>query len=574
MSKPPGLGNAGGQSALNSVVQCLLRTDELLQMLQDSRGEPRIPIVRALRELLLLMSSRNHGTSHVYNPAQLAQEIVKVLPLPLFPEDVLQCILDAAEQDDVSLEFLTGVKEHRVKCEVCGFTPTQHVPETFTMLWLPIQTSLVNAELLDFIGARCRKRVDKTKCTQCSLEKCIIETVFTRLPDVLFVNLCRAVKDYGRTARNSNETVAFPKTLDVGSVLTVPREEQTVYRLYGVIAHEGPLDSGHFAAYVHGGGCWTYANDTFTGSCSWNDVSSSAYGNGNSELRKSRARTLMYRKVTDGLIDTGKRQGISSVLQCLAETLTPSQLDRSGAGVTKELAHVLSSIKANHGRAVNPGMFIDSLALESGVSFTFEEDPDVILRYIIDALDRDKGLDFAVTSWQTSTVDVISCLTCQAKQSLSVERSVFPVAITHDDLLECIRRTIDNVVTKECVACNDFRDMMSRITIKAMPMFLVIRLDRPTPDRPVGFPQRFNSSVLSAEYIAPSVYHLYAVIAQSAESVSAYTKTNGSWFHKEDTVITACRWEDVTGAYDRSGVFDNVACMLWYRRVDEHCGVK
>ena len=545
------------------------------------RREPKNPTVRALRELLTLMGSRNGG-GHVYDAEPLARKIAEAYGSNFLcdqqdPDSVLGYILDALQQEGVGLDFLRGVTEQRLKCEGCGFTNYRRNP--FSVLHVPIETSRFNGDLLEFIQAGFRKKSVDEKCNNCSSRKCTIETSLAKSPDVLFVKPVRAANDCD-AVKKSMRSDACLNTLVAESFFAAPSEEQTVYRLYGVIVRESVLNAHRFVAYVHKRGRWCFASDDFTCFCSRKNVNDvlSAYGSADSKLcgLRSTACMLVYRRATEGLIDTGNRRGINAVLQCLAETVKPSQLlarNGSGGNVTKELADVLSGMAANSGKAVNPKMFIDALGRLSLVSFTFEEDPDSTLSYIIEALDCDSS-GFAGTQWQTLTARETRCSACDAKQTQHGKHFVLPVTVKRGGLLECIRQAFEEHDVKLCYECNGIRDMVTRLTITKMPMFLVIRLDR-KGNESIGFPQWFNSRELD-ENLRPSAYELYGVIAvqQSEESVVAYTKTNGSWFHKEDTVITPCHWEDVADTYGpsdpRTVTSDSVAFMLWYRRVDEH----
>lgn len=565
MSPPPKIGNRGTLCALNSLVQCLFETKDILHILQRL-GEYVSPTVRELRDLLMQMCT-NDG-ERVYSTELLAREISRAYSCNLFnqqhdPDVIFGYILDAVKKDGACVDFVKLVEGRTSTCKGCKQANTH--PNIHYTLPVSLHASHDTFEMADFIQSDYGKEHNvEQRCSSCSSNACTLKSSVIELPEVMVVKLNRVVSDRN-ILRKIDRMVCFPRTLDMSPFAAVQAEEQTIYRLYGVIAHEGTPDGGHFTAYVQGDGDWGYANDSYTGSCSWADVVSTYGGDfgHRSELRKSTAYMLMYRKVTDGLIDAGNKQGVNSVLQCLAETVTSEQLlSRSAGAVTKELAGVLKAMTASPSRAVNPKAFIDTLAVQSGLSFKYEEYPDVTLQYIAEALDQE-ACAFGSSQMRLTTVQLTECPNCNATYSLSEDRIILPVIVKQAGLLACMRDVFENIVTKECVECNSIQSMSAQMKINEPPECMIIRLDRLNESSVVNFPEKFDLSDVVKSTSA--VYNLYGVIAQSSDTVIAYTKRNGDWFRKENTRVAKCQWQQITNTY-RCGVADEVACMLWYRK--------
>lgn len=139
--------------------------------------------------------------------------------------------------------------------------------------------------------------VSDCRCADCgTATKARVESSITSLPRVLCVILSR-VKNIGSASSNiiKDETLfEFPEILDLSPILVDSSQQafdRHIYELYGVIAHAGSHDHGHYTAYVMHKEQWYLADDTRVTRCSWEFVRRTYQSSQNGV-----AYMLMYRK--------------------------------------------------------------------------------------------------------------------------------------------------------------------------------------------------------------------------------------------------------------------------------------
>lgn len=329
-----GLTNQNSHCGLNSVVQCLSATNELQELMGHKECSEAVHLDRdhekpvcatkpkmvtaALRELLGEMARD--------------EKLTPCDPTALY--DAMSTYLGIAQEDELKAgsETLTSFDalidtDSIFKCIVNALADnTDPVASEASRLWsfekqriitcLGCDRSLLPTfdkandihvymnednprDLQGYVNQYSESFTvsDYDGCVDCGTATQLrVECFITKLPRVACVILNR-VKNVGPTTTDivKDETLfEFPETLDLSPILVDLSPQpygRCLYELYGVIAHVGSHDHGHYTAYVKRKEQWYYVNDTQVTSCSWECIRRTYQSSPNGV-----AYMLMYRK--------------------------------------------------------------------------------------------------------------------------------------------------------------------------------------------------------------------------------------------------------------------------------------
>lgn len=100
-------------------------------------------------------------------------------------------------------------------------------------------------------------------CSACKQTGTVTKRLMVeKLPPVLQIQLKRFKHTVDGAAQKLESPIEFPFQLDVTPYTTNPGGRPLLYELYGVICHQGSLDTGHYTCMMkHSSGAWYHFND-------------------------------------------------------------------------------------------------------------------------------------------------------------------------------------------------------------------------------------------------------------------------------------------------------------------------
>ncbi|KAL5636703.1 hypothetical protein ACGC1H_000612 [Rhizoctonia solani] len=291
ITRHPGFNNLGNTCFLNSVLQCLLHTPPLLNILlthqHDKTGFCMICLLRDLSRASFF--SRKRGTGIIINNlAKIAKGM-----RPGRQEDAhefLRYSVDALQRSALAIHSSASSKypnpnkiphalaetswvhaifggrlRSRVSCRTC-----HHCSDTFdSLLDLSVEinrsASLMHA-LSQFVKPEVLSGEDAYRCEKC--KKPVTAEKFMTVheaPACLTIHL----KRFSPTGRKIVNSITYPEVLDLQKFMSEGQKGKR-YVLNGIINHLGPgPNSGHYTAYVRGAdGRWTAMDDEVVTPCS------------------------------------------------------------------------------------------------------------------------------------------------------------------------------------------------------------------------------------------------------------------------------------------------------------------
>ncbi|CUA69378.1 ubiquitin specific peptidase 36 [Rhizoctonia solani] len=286
----PGFNNMGNTCFLNSVLQCLLHTPPLLNILRghqhDKTGFCMICLLRELAQASFFNKKRGTGMvlTHL---AKIAKGMRQGRQEDA--HEFLRYSVDALQRSALAIHSSSSSKHpnpnkiphglaetswvhaifggrlrSRVSCRTC-----HHCSDTFdSLLDLSVEinrsSSLMNA-LTQFVKPEILSGEDAYRC-----EKCKKPVTAEKFMTVHEAPVCLTIhlKRFSPTGRKIVNQITYPEVLDLQKFMS---EGQTgkKYILNGVINHLGPNpNSGHYTAHVRGAnGRWTNMDDEVVTSC-------------------------------------------------------------------------------------------------------------------------------------------------------------------------------------------------------------------------------------------------------------------------------------------------------------------
>ncbi|CAE6465534.1 unnamed protein product [Rhizoctonia solani] len=291
LSRHPGFNNLGNTCFLNSVLQCLLHTPPLLNVLlnheHDKTGFCMVCLLRDLARASFF--NRKRGTGMIINNLN---KIAKGMRQGRQEDahEFLRYSVDALQRSALAIHCSTSSKHpnpnkiphalaetswvhtifggrlrSRVSCRTC-----HHCSDTFdSLLDLSVEinrsTSLVQA-LGQFVKPEVLSGEDAYRC-----EKCKKPVTAEKFMTVHEAPICLAIhlKRFSPTGRKIVNPISYPEVLDLQKFMSEGQKGKR-YVLNGVINHlGGGPNSGHYTAHVRGAdGRWTAMDDELVTSCS------------------------------------------------------------------------------------------------------------------------------------------------------------------------------------------------------------------------------------------------------------------------------------------------------------------
>lgn len=283
-----GFRNLGNTCFMNSVLQCLLHTPPLAELLlsgqplmaNKSGGSNGFDPIQITRQLVEESLGRK---KNFVAPAKHAQTLRKVnrsfrMGRQEDAHEYLIALLDAMHERSIAgipkpppdVEFTSfiyrifgGRIRSQVKCTHCNYESNTYDP--FLDLSLEINhASSVDKALKRFTAGESLDGANKYKCPKenrrvRAVKRMTVETA----PSVLVIQLKRF--EFSMSGRKISKQVEFDPVLDLSPYMSQRPKTPAVYDLYGVLVHQGhSMHSGHYFCFVKGGanGDWHKFDDT------------------------------------------------------------------------------------------------------------------------------------------------------------------------------------------------------------------------------------------------------------------------------------------------------------------------
>ena len=149
---------------------------------------------------------------------------------------------------DVSPSDIMCVSIPRKQLPLAPLAPLQNLYEQEQLDIMHHKTNNTNTTLDDCIQDMFRVEKIEYKCESCgnTQNNCSDKKILTK-PKTLIIKLKRYFQD-GNTLKKNNKFIEYPETLDLSKYSCNGDIEK--YQLYGVINHNGVLNSGHYYSYV------------------------------------------------------------------------------------------------------------------------------------------------------------------------------------------------------------------------------------------------------------------------------------------------------------------------------------
>ncbi|XP_029350982.1 ubl carboxyl-terminal hydrolase 18 isoform X2 [Echeneis naucrates] len=303
-----GLSNYNLSCCVNSLLQSLFATSELVELLQRwdpaGSGEDRRNVPLQLKRTFADMKSDRPQTAPHRNFLHSLDQNRVRLNVQHDADEVFLSILHFIQQqmDDkaLALEIQNLYKiavETCLQCLKCSSVQTRSSYTLTLPLHVKEDEDSLEGCISSFLTEQLLTDVDSCFCEQCGAKtpsKWRLKLL--SLPPILCVHLKRFRSISGET-RKLDCKVTFPERFDFSEVAqdAFPPDaaKAGVYTLYAVVVHSGFAMFGHYTAFIHHRETqrWYYANDSHVEEASWEEVQQT-YGG----YRRHTAYMLMYRR--------------------------------------------------------------------------------------------------------------------------------------------------------------------------------------------------------------------------------------------------------------------------------------
>ena len=320
-----GLRNIGNWCYMNSSLQCLIRSDKLLEMLLTKNNDelPNYSERRIVDEIRFLANVIKSGEYRSVTPADMKRSVDKNLPKFLGTSqhdahEFLTCVLDRIKEElteespSLKIEY-EGHYKSVVICKQCN-NSSQGKVEPYNSIHVDIP-EVRNPSLVDGLKKLVESdKIEDYECEKCPAKGPAMKTItFEKLPDVLIVQIKRFKKEkYGLSRKDSTE-------IKIPSSMTLEDNKNTshIYELTSFVDHFGTTNGGHYTACCKDmvSDVWYHCNDSRVEQVL------------NLEEEKRKAYILFYKKID--VIDMGDDSDINPVVQEVTVSATISQVRKS-----------------------------------------------------------------------------------------------------------------------------------------------------------------------------------------------------------------------------------------------------
>lgn len=172
--------------------------------------------------------------------------------------DVVNTLPDGPKCPCVAHRTFTGILQNTLRCESCHFV--KHTTDLLLDLSLEIKGSHLRDCLAQFTAS---EKISHYKCSNCNEQGHTLKKILIKnLPPVLHIQLKR-FKHMGVSSKDE-QRVSFELYLDMSPYTATQDEHRPfIYELFGVVCHQGSLDTGHYTCIMkHRSGVWYHFDDT------------------------------------------------------------------------------------------------------------------------------------------------------------------------------------------------------------------------------------------------------------------------------------------------------------------------
>ena len=263
-----GFKNRGNDCGINSILQLILRSDTISQLVTTNIIKNRQTKTQAHKKAenelnalqKSLLTDSNPDTTNfslalrqLSNLSQDGQEDATE-----FMRATLEVIGDSENSnvnnnDHAGSSLFTGKYISKLTCGNCSDTKSN--TETETILTVPITPE---NNLVDSLKSYFANESVRVRCGNCGItnnhNKCIIANI---LPRNLFISLKRfEFNPITMSAKKISTPVQIPEQLQLAD-----QYGKHAYELKGSVVHSGTINGGHYTAYALTNGKWYYFND-------------------------------------------------------------------------------------------------------------------------------------------------------------------------------------------------------------------------------------------------------------------------------------------------------------------------
>eukprot|EP00890_Picochlorum_soloecismus_P001898 jgi/Picsp_1/2709/NSC_00938-R1_protein len=282
-----GLCNLGNTCFMNSVLQCLIHTPPLAELLLSGRQlahQSHHGDLDPIQITQKLVHESLRARRDYLSPMQHAKSLKLVnrgfrLGRQEDAHEYLIALLDAMHDRSIAgmnpkptrdLEYTSfiyrifgGKIRSQLKCTQCDYESNTYDP--FLDLSLEIsRANSVHRALHRFTAGEVLDGANSYKCPkQKKMVRAIKRMTIEDPPNVLIIQLKRF--EFSRSGRKISKHVDFEPSLDLSPFLSHKTRQPMLYDLYGILVHQGySMHSGHYYCFLKGtgGGEWHKFDDT------------------------------------------------------------------------------------------------------------------------------------------------------------------------------------------------------------------------------------------------------------------------------------------------------------------------
>ncbi|XP_076109247.1 uncharacterized protein LOC143078198 [Mytilus galloprovincialis] len=156
----------------------------------------------------------------------------------------VECVFQRFSSMTVPIEISKRKKGSKGTCHQNG-NVQQSVLENITDIERGMKYGLMKTEKFGEDIFSCRKCDPPRKDGECKKTMLIFEAPF-----IMVIHIDRFRENMHGGMDKINDRVTYPETLNIAQFCEAKEDEQFKYNLFGVVAHSGGLNNGHYVAYI------------------------------------------------------------------------------------------------------------------------------------------------------------------------------------------------------------------------------------------------------------------------------------------------------------------------------------